>query len=102
MAACTLLVNCTSAGMHPDCGETPIDKKYLHKGMTVFDVVYNPAETRLLSEARAAGCTVQNGLRMLLYQALASLALWTGIAVMEELFDIDELQNGALAAGGTP
>jgi shikimate dehydrogenase len=93
MAQCTLLVNCTSAGMHPKNDETPLDKKFFHKGMTVFDTIYNPEKTRFLAEAEAAGCSVQNGLRMLLYQGLASLALWTGIDVMEEIFDLAELQR---------
>ena len=93
MAACTLLVNCTSAGMYPATQVTPIDKRYFHRRMTVFDTIYNPAATRLLKESEAAGCPVQNGLHMLLYQALASLTLWTGVAVREELFDLDELQK---------
>jgi shikimate dehydrogenase len=93
LARCTLLVNCTSAGMHPNTGETPLDKKYLHKKTTVFDVIYNPAKTRLLAEAEAAGCTTLNGLRMLLYQGLASFALWTGIDVKEEIFDLAQLQQ---------
>jgi shikimate dehydrogenase len=93
MARCTLLVNCTSAGLHPHADETPLDKKYFHRGMTVFDAVYNPARTRLLAEAEAAGCTVENGMRMLLYQALASFTLWTGVDVREEIFNIEELQK---------
>jgi shikimate dehydrogenase len=90
---CSLCVNCTSAGMHPDTGTTPIDKKLFHRGMTVFDTVYNPPITRFLREAADAGCTVQNGLRMLLFQALASFKLWTGVEAREELFDIRELQG---------
>ena len=97
-ADCTLLVNCTSAGLHPNVNETPIDAQYFHAGMTVFDTIYNPVKTRLLAEAEAAGCRTQNGLRMLLYQAIASFSLWTGIDVMEEIFDIDELQTSI--AGG--
>jgi len=93
MARCTLLVNCTSAGMHPHVDETPLDKKYLRRGMTVFDAVYNPAKTRLLAEAHAAGCKIQNGLRMLLYQGLASFTLWTGVEVREEIFDLEALQK---------
>jgi shikimate dehydrogenase len=93
MKQCTLLVNCTSAGLWPDESETPLDKKYFHRGMIVFDTIYNPLKTRFLAEAEAAGCTVQNGLRMLLYQALASFNLWTGVEVREEIFDIDELQK---------
>ncbi len=94
MSRCTLLVNCTSAGLHPKVDETPLDKKYLHPGMTVFDTIYNPAKTRFLAEAEAAGCCIQNGLRMLLYQGLASFSLWTGIDVREEIFDLDQLQHG--------
>jgi shikimate dehydrogenase len=94
MDRCTLLVNCTSAGLHPKTDETPLDKKYLHPGMTVFDTIYNPAKTRLMAEAEAAGCRTQNGLRMLLYQGLASFSLWTGIDIREEIFDLDNLQHG--------
>jgi len=97
-ADCTLLVNCTSAGLHPNIDETPLDAKFFHSGMTVFDTIYNPIKTRLLAEAEAAGCRIQNGLRMLLYQGLASFSLWTGIDVMEEIFDIDELQK-SIASG---
>jgi shikimate dehydrogenase len=93
MAACTLLVNCTSAGLKPNTAATPLDKKHFHSGMVVFDTIYNPLTTRFLSEAEKAGCTVENGLRMLLYQAIASLTLWTGVDVREEIFSIDELRK---------
>jgi shikimate dehydrogenase len=63
--------------------------------MTVFDTVYNPADTKLITDARAAGCACQNGLRMLLYQALASFTYWTGTDAPESMFDVDELQRMA-------
>ncbi len=93
MQECTLLVNCTCVGMHPDVDMSPIPAKYLHKDMVVFDAIYNPLKTKLLQDAEAAGCTVQNGLRMLLFQGLASFKLWTGRDVPEEIFDISELQR---------
>ena len=93
MRQCTLLVNCTSAGLRPNVAETPLEKRHFHAGMTVFDTIYNPARTRFLAEAEAAGCKVQNGLRMLLYQGLASFTLWTGIDVREEIFDLDKMQE---------
>jgi len=100
---CSLLVNCTSVGMHPAVDCSPIDADVLHGGMAVFDTIYNPATTKLLSDARRAGCATQNGLRMLLYQAMASLRIWTGMEVTEEMFDIEELQNRAVvAAASTP
>jgi shikimate dehydrogenase len=89
---CTLLVNCTSAGMSPDVDALPIDASVLHSGITVFDTIYNPAQTKLLQAAARAGCVVQNGLRMLLYQGLASFTCWTGVDADESLFNITELQ----------
>jgi shikimate dehydrogenase len=93
MNRCTILVNCTNVGMHPDTDSTPVEKKYFHQGMVVFDAIYNPRETRFLREAREAGCRTQNGLKMLLYQGLASSKLWTGVEVSEELFPIEELEK---------
>lgn len=93
MEQCTLLVNCTSVGMHPCTEATPLSAKYLHKSTVVFDAIYNPVRTRLLQEAQDAGCAVQNGLRMLLYQGLASFRLWTGIEAPEDIFDISELES---------
>lgn len=93
MERCTLLVNCTSVGMHPSIDASPLPKSLLHPGMTVFDAIYNPAETKLLREARECGCTTENGLRMLLLQGLASFRLWTGKTVPEELFPNDVLRS---------
>lgn len=93
MKQCTILVNCTNVGMHLDIDSTPLQKKHFHKGMTVFDAVYNPAETRFLREAREAGCISSNGLSMLLYQGLASSKYWTGIDVPLDLFSFDELEK---------
>lgn len=98
MSRCTLLVNGTSAGMHPAVDGVPLPLSLLHRNLAVLDTVYNPAETRLLSAAKAAGCRAQNGLRMLLFQGLASFALWTGRAVDPEIFDVAELER--MVAGG--
>jgi shikimate dehydrogenase len=90
---CSLLINCTSIGMHPNIDDSPVDGRLLHNKITVFDTVYNPGTTKLLSLAKVAGCTTQNGLRMLLYQGLAAFKLWTGHEVDEKIFDIEELQR---------
>lgn len=89
----TLLVNCTNVGMYPNSDESPLSKEWFHAQMTVFDVVYNPQETLFLRYARESGCSTQNGLKMLLYQAIASFKYWTGLVADRELFDVEELQS---------
>ena len=90
---CSLIVNCTSVGMAPKSGVSPLPEKVLHPGQAVFDAIYNPAETELLRLAKSKGCQIQNGLRMLLYQALASFKIWTGVSVDETIFNIPELES---------
>jgi 3-dehydroquinate dehydratase/shikimate dehydrogenase len=72
-----LLVNCTPVGMHPRVDETPIDEALL-TGRCVYDLVYNPTSTRLLREAKAAGCQTIGGLEMLVAQATEQYEWWTG------------------------
>jgi len=61
-------------------GDAPLD------GEIVFDLVYAPAETRLLADARAAGCMTIGGLEMLVAQAERQFELWTGHKPPEGLF----------------
>jgi shikimate dehydrogenase len=74
-----LLVNATSVGMWPDQGTSPWPEELaLPARWTVFDLVYNPAETRLLAQARASGATAVGGLSMLVHQGALAFELWTG------------------------
>lgn len=70
-----LLVNATSVGMEEDRSPVPAD--LLHAGLTVFDVVYRPLQTRLLQDAQAVGAQTIDGAWMLLYQGVAAFELWT-------------------------
>lgn len=81
-----LLTNGTSVGMAPneDCSLIT-DTSMFHKDLIVSDVIYNPKETKLLRQAREAGCTTQNGLYMLLYQGAEAFKLWTGKEMPVEL-----------------
>ncbi len=88
-----LLVNATPLGMHPNEGELPVPPERLRSGALVFDTVYRPLETRLLREARARGCRTQDGLDMLVHQALEQLRLWCGRAP-----DPDRLRRAAIEA----
>jgi len=73
-----VLVNMTSVGMHPKVDETPVPAEKLH-GLIVFDGVYNPPETLLLSSALQNGCRVIPGIEMFINQAAEQFRLWTGI-----------------------
>ncbi|MBN1661146.1 MAG: shikimate dehydrogenase [Anaerolineae bacterium] len=79
LGAFDLLVNATSAGMAPHVAASPWPEALpLLAQWTVFDLVYNPAETRLLARARAAGARVVEGLPMLVQQGALAFRLWTG------------------------
>jgi len=73
-----ILINTTSIGMYPHTDESPVPPGLLKKELAVFDVVYNPMETRLLREARAAGARAIPGTEMLLYQAAEQERIWLG------------------------
>ena len=62
-----VLVNTTSVGMSPHTNDSPIDAQVLAAPLTVYDIVYNPLETRLLREAKSVGARVVDGLGMLIY-----------------------------------
>jgi 3-dehydroquinate dehydratase/shikimate dehydrogenase len=73
-----LVVNCTSIGMHPRVDRSPVPAAVLGPGMAVFDTVYNPAETLLLKQAKAAGANTIDGIAMFVNQAAAQFHLFTG------------------------
>ncbi|MEO5864039.1 MAG: shikimate dehydrogenase, partial [Nitrospiraceae bacterium] len=72
-----VLIHCTPMGMSPKVHETAVPAALLHGGLTVMDIVYNPRDTQLLKDAKAAGCRVIPGLEMFLHQAAAQFELWT-------------------------
>ena len=83
-----LLVNSTSVGMIREgvqTDETPLPANYLPREGAVVDLVYRPAETRLLREARAAGLETQNGVPMLVYQGAQAFSMWTGHSAPTDL-----------------
>jgi shikimate dehydrogenase len=84
-----VLLNATPLGMHPKVNESPFEGKI--PAALVFDMVYNPHETRLLQQAKAQNCTTIHGSEMLLEQAAAQFEIWTGEsaphAVMEAAFE---------------
>ena len=73
-----ILINATSVGMFPNIDESPVPDTILKDSMVVFDIIYNPIETKLLKEAKAKGCTVLNGVDMFVNQAALQFGLFTG------------------------
>jgi shikimate dehydrogenase len=73
-----VMIHCTPVGMSPKVEHTCVPAALMHPALTVMDIVYNPRETRLLREARAASCRVIPGLDMFLNQAVEQFELWTG------------------------
>lgn len=74
-----LIVNTTSIGMTPEVDDaaTTIPESFT-KDQIVFDVVYNPIKTKLLSLAQSRGARIVTGLKMLIEQGAKSYELWTG------------------------
>ena len=74
-----IFINGTIVGMKPMDDQSVIkDTSVFRKDLVVCDVVYNPEETKLLREAREAGCTCIGGKGMLLWQGVAAFKLYTG------------------------
>lgn len=79
MASSDIFANATVVGMKPMEGQSVVkDLSAFHKGLVVCDAVYNPKETRLLREAKEAGCQCIGGEGMLLWQGVAAFQLYTG------------------------
>ncbi len=93
-----VLVNATPMGSAVDPGSpvagAPLD------GEIVFDLVYAPVETRLLSDARAAGCLTIGGLEMLVAQAERQFELWTGQPPPAGLFQAAAFGSAAMSSAG--
>jgi shikimate dehydrogenase len=74
-----LLVNTTPLGMTPDVDSSPLPENVkLSSNTLVYDLVYNPRETKLVKDAKAQGCHATTGLGMLIEQAAIAFQLWTG------------------------
>lgn len=92
-----IVINATSIGLFPDVDAClALDMNTLTSGMVVADVIPNPPETRLIREARQIGCTVIDGLGMLVNQGVIGIKYWSGRDVdptvmrtkLEQIFDV--------------
>lgn len=91
-----IVVNATSIGLGNGNAPFDIDVNTFRPGMVVADVIVDPPNTRFLRDAKAKGCTVIDGLGMLINQGVIGVKYWTGVdaepAVMrkklEEIFGV--------------
>jgi len=96
-----ILVNATKIGMGTGRDDCPMDEKFFDKdlsGITIFDAVYSPINTKLLQLSEKQGATVANGLDMYIGQAMAQFELWTGIKPSIE--KMEQLSKEALKLRG--
>ena len=82
LASADLVINATPIGMGSTdlVDQVPFDVSVLCSDAVVSDLIYHPAETRLLAQARSRGLRAQNGLPMLVHQAVVAFEHWTGVA----------------------
>ncbi len=76
-----IVVNATSIGLGDGDARLAVDPGSLRPGMVVADVIVDPPDTRFLRDAAAQGCTVVDGLGMLVDQGVLAVEYWTGVAV---------------------
>lgn len=80
-----VMINCTPIGMHPREDASVVPAELLQPGQSVFDIVYNPLETKLLREAKSVGCKVISGVEMFINQAVLQFELFTGQSAPEDV-----------------
>jgi 3-dehydroquinate dehydratase/shikimate dehydrogenase len=82
-----LVINATPLGSGEQLDQLPATAEHLTGARCVYDLVYNPIQTRLLREAREAGCQTLGGLEMLVSQAKLQFELWTGKKISSSIMD---------------
>ena len=74
-----IIIQTTSIGMSPKVDEVPLFPSRIRPDAFLSDIIYNPAETALMKEAKLRGARVQNGLRMFAFQGALAFEKWTGV-----------------------
>ncbi len=90
-----LVINATSAGLRPD-DPAPADLAALPSVAAVYDMIYNPPQTRLLRQASSLGLPHANGLSMLVHQGAKSLEIWSGAPAASTALTMLAAARGAL------
>ncbi len=89
-----LVINTTSLGMHPHTDDTPLqDTQSVNPNLVLYDTVFNPLRTRLMSQFKEAGAEAYGGLDMLVYQGARSFQIWTGLSPSYEIMKQSVIQR---------
>lgn len=78
METADVIIHCTPIGMHPKEDASLVPPELFRPGQVVFDIVYTPLETKLLSEAKAKGLQTISGVEMFVNQAVLQFERFTG------------------------
>ncbi len=93
----SLIVNTTPLGMTPNVDQSPLPENLsLPSNAFIYDLVYNPRETKLVRDARSQGLKATTGLGMLIEQAALSFELWTGETPSREIMQASIEQISSL------
>lgn len=79
MERADVIIHCTPIGMHPKADASLVPPRLFRPGQVVFDIVYTPLETKLLSEAKAKGLQTISGVEMFVNQAVLQFERFTGV-----------------------
>ena len=72
-----LIINASPVGTFPNIDQAPdLPYTFLSLDHVLYDLIYNPPETRFLKEGKTRGCKILNGQKMLVYQAEKSWDIW--------------------------
>ena len=85
-----ILINATPVGAYPNVNESIVSEKALKEGKVVMDIVSKPSETKLLKMAQDRGCKIIPGYKMLVYQAVPQVELFTGREVTRDVRKVME------------
>jgi shikimate dehydrogenase len=85
-AGTTLVMNATHLGCAPELEPVPLRWETVPAGCTAVDVITNPRITPFLASARAHGCTIVDGVEMLVQLAMQIFERWTGVTPEEAVF----------------
>ncbi len=81
------IANASPVGMYPKCDLSPVDLTRFPKCKAVADVIYNPLQTKLITQAKDLGMTGVNGLEMLVAQALYAVEFFLDTKLDEAKID---------------